>query len=314
MAACQQTVEPDLPQTMTRFSFANGNAISDARYDDYNPIIVQLPSGKLVLVFASDRLCSYLCFNHNVYFTTSSAPYNNDLRVPAFQALNIVYDGNTNGTNLTGPIRIGVGISGNQINIYFRGAGVSDLIYQTGFFDPTAGVDIGMPAVASWTIGASGTGCTASNILGTDASGNMISVAGTNAISRYNPASYAGNCNTINMFTNTSLSSALRLSVVRSASIGISEGFLVTEAGGILSAQTATSKGPQIKSFTDGLAAQGLTLTSASVLNANQSSGDLLVFSASAGAGKPSDLYILANKTPAELWLKYVRYGNQPTP
>ena len=152
------------------------------------------------------------------------------------------------------------------------------------------------------------------NILGLDASNNMISVASTNAISRYNPASYTGNCNTLNMFSNTSLSSALRLSPMRSATIGIPEGFLVTESGGKLSAQTSTNKGPQIKSFTDGLAAQGLTLTSASVLIANQAAGDLLVFSASSGSGKPSDLYVLTNKTPGELWLKYVGYGNQPTP
>lgn len=308
MTACQHNADVEAMTEIARFNFANGSSISDGSYEDYNPVMVQMANGKLVLVFISNRPCAAFCSGDTIFFTTSITAYANDGKLPVFNPLNVLLD-NTNAVVISRPTRIAVAVSGNQINIYWRGTG--NITESNWFTPPTADQSAGSPPP---DMAANGTGCRASNILGIDASGNMISVAGTNAISRYNPANYSGDCNAINMFSNTSLSSALRLSVMRSASIGISEGFLVTEAGGILSAQTATSKGPQIKSFTDGLSAQGLTLTSASVLNANQSTGDLLVFSASAGAGKPSDLYILANKTPAELWLKYVRYGNQPTP
>lgn len=313
LSACQQTTDDtNIPQ-IARLNFTSGSSISDGTYEDYNPVMVQLANGKLVLVFVSDRPCSVFCSAHNIFFTASSSTYSNDRKVPNFQALATIIS-NTNAISLTGPIRIAVAVNGNQINIYFKDGPGSLTISETGFFDPTTGANTSVPFGLPWDIGATGTGCKNGGILGLDTSNNLISVASTNAISRYNPASYAGNCNTINMFSNTSLSSALRLSPMRSATIGIPEGFLVTESAGKLSAQTASIKGPQIKSFTDGLTAQGLTLTSASVLVANQAAGDLLVFSASAGSGKPSDLYVLANKTPGELWLKYVGYGNQPTP
>lgn len=309
LVACQQTADnTDIPQ-IARLSFANGSSISDGTYEDYNPVMVQLANGKLVLVFISNRPCTALCSGDTMFFTSSTTAYANDGKLPTFKPLNVMVS-NTNAVGVSRPARIAVAASGNQVNIFWRD---TTNISQSGLFDATLGFDMNI-GLGPFDIGATGTGCLASNILGLDSSNNMISVASTNAISRYNPASYAGNCNTINMFSNTSLSSALRLSPMRSATIGIPEGFLVTESGGKLSAQTSSSKGPQIKSFTDGLAAQGLTLTSASVLNANQAAGDLLVFSASSGSGKPSDLYVLTNKTPGELWLKYVGYGNQPTP
>lgn len=310
--ACQQTAIPTEIPALANLKLVNGNPISDANYDDYNPVMVQLNNGTLVLVFISSRPCAAFCINHSIFVTTSATPYLNDGKIPAFRTPQVLIE-NTSAIDLIGPARVAVQVNGNQVNIYHRSAAAGSSIYTTTFFDPVANTDIQLWGFNA-QISAVGLGCSTSNMLGLDTSNNMISVASTNAISRYNPASYSGNCNTTNMFANTSLSSALRLSPMRSATIGIPEGFLVTESGGKLSAQTASSKGPQIKSFTDGLAAQGLTLTGASVLNANQASGDLLVFSASPGSGKPSDLYVLTNKTPADLWLKYVAYGNQPTP
>lgn len=118
----------------------------------------------------------------------------------------------------------------------------------------------------------------------------------------------------VNTFSNTGMVSAVNISVVRASEIGIAEGFLVTDSTGKLTAQTATKSGPVIQNFADTLTQNSLFLTSATAFKANVPAGDLLVFSAAPGAGLNSDMYIIANKTPSALWLKYVPYGTQPQP
>lgn len=294
------------PVQSTSFKLANGNPISEAAYDDYNPILLQLSNGYLALVFASTRTCSG-CTNHNIFVASSVTAYNNDAKLPAFNAPQVVTF-NTAPLSYSTRLRLAAVTSGNNINVFVKDA--SGLISHTGLISPISAV----PIASSISAIAAAAYCGSYILLGFDAAGLMIATSGTSGpISRFDPSNGGAMCPT-NIVTNTALASTVNISTVRSSEIGIAEGFLVTDSAGRLTAQTATNSGPVIQTFSDTMSRNSLFLTSATVFKANLAAGDLLVFSAAPSAGANSDMYIIANKTPSALWLKYTPYGTQPHP
>ncbi|MBN8219304.1 MAG: hypothetical protein J0L53_00190 [Spirochaetes bacterium] len=307
--ACVAEITPGADVPAPGFKLTNGNSVSDAGYDDYHPILLRLSNNFLVLVFASNRPCP-TCGGgtHSIYIAPSVAAYQNDGKLPAFYPPQVILE-NAAAKSYSTRLRLAATVSGTTFNIYIKDS--SGIISETGAITAVANVS---PDVFGSANNIAAYNCYSGTMLGLDATGQMISTAGTSGpISRYNPASALPFCPT-NVLSNTAMASAVNISYVRSADIGINEGFLVTDTAGRLSAHTATVKGPYLLGFNDFLAGSGLYLTSATAFLAGQSAGDLLVFSASAGAGLPSDLYIIANKTPAALWLKYTKFGAQPVP
>lgn len=306
---CATEMQPEMDLPDASFKLANGNSVSDAVYDDYNPILLRLSNNFLVLVFASNRPCP-TCGGGttSIYIAPSVAAYQNDGKLPAFYPPQVILE-NAAAKSYSTRLRLAAVASGTTFNIYIKDT--SGVISETGSITAVANVS---PDVFGSANSIAAYNCYSGTMLGLDATGQMISTAGTSGpISRYTPSSSLPFC-PMNVLSNTAMASAVNISYVRSADIGISEGFLVTDTAGKLSAHTATAKGPYIQNFNEFLAKNNLYLTSATAFQSGLSAGDLLVFSASAGAGLPSDLYILANKTPAALWLKYTKFGAQPTP
>lgn len=309
LGSCTAAVSTEMEIPAASFKLANGSSLSDATYDDYHPILLRLSNNFLVLVFASNRPCpTCLGGTSSIYIAPSVATYQNDGKLPAFYPPQVILE-NAAAKSYSTRIRLAATVSGTSFNIYIKDS--SGVISETGTI--TA-----VPNVSPDVFGSAGSiaayNCYSGTMLGVDAAGLMISTAGTSGpISRYTPASSLPVCPT-GVLSNTAMASAVNISVVRSADVGISEGFLVTDTTGKLSAHSATSRGPYIQNFNEMLAGSGLYLTSATAFLSGQGSGDLLVLSASAGAGLPSDLYILSNKTPSALWLKYTKFGAQPTP
>lgn len=310
LIACQNAPGDGATALPARLMLANGNPISSAADDDYSPIIVQHTNGFLTLVFASNRACPNACFTHNVFYATSVTAYNNDQNLPAFNTPVLIA---TNGSaaNFTGPLRVTARASGNNLLIYMDDATIQ--ISTTGAITPIQAaymdVGLGVPTITA-------SACQSNTLLGLDSTGFMLAAnaAGTQ-IFRFDPESAAATCTAGNI-ANTNLAAAVSIAAMRPGDTGISDGFLAVDSAGSLTAQTTGLKSSRIISFvnfTDALTKAGLFLTSASVLQANTSAGDLLVFSASAGKGKPSDLYLLSGKTPTELWKNYIGYGAQPT-
>ncbi len=305
-SGCATDYVEEMTAPPARFKLANGSPISEAAYDDYNPILLQLSNGYLALVFASTRACAS-CTGHNVFIASSVSTYAGDGKLPAFNAPQVV-TANSAVLNFTTRLRLAGIASGNNINVFMKDSSMN--ISNTGMQNPVSAVPINipgsLPTIANYY-------CYAGTLLGLDAAGLMIStVLPSGPISRYNPG--GSDMCPVNTFSNTGMVSAVNISVVRASEIGIAEGFLVTDSTGKLTAQTATKSGPVIQNFADTLTQNSLFLTSATAFKANVPAGDLLVFSAAPGAGLNSDMYIIANKTPSALWLKYVPYGTQPQP
>ncbi|MBL8034526.1 MAG: hypothetical protein JNJ69_12550 [Leptospiraceae bacterium] len=306
--ACVNDDVSPAPVQSASFKLADGSPISEAAYDDYNPILLQLSNGYLALVYASTRTCAISCSGHNIFIASSVTTYAGDGKLPAFNAPQVV-TGNSSPLNYSSRLRLAAISSGTNINVFAKSS--SGSIEYSGMISPVSAVPINVGAFMSSVITSI---CSTQALLGMDASNMMITSAGASGpISRFDWNMSTPPCPT-NTFANTSIGSAINISYVRAADIGISEGFLVADSAGRLSAHTATSSGPVIQNFTDAMTRNSLYMTSATVFKANAAAGDLLVFSAAPSAGANSDMYIIVNKTPSALWLKYTPFGTQPKP
>lgn len=308
LGACVNDSESPAPVQSASFKLADGSPISEGAYDDYHPILVQLSNNNLVLVFASKRPCgTCVANNSSIFIAPSISPYANDGKLPAFYPPQVILE-NAGAKSYSSRIRLAVQVSGTTFNVFIKDA--TGNISQTGSITAVPNVS---PDVFGTAADIANYYCYSGTLLGLDASGLMISTAGPSGpISRYNPS--GGDMCPYNTFANTAMATAVNISTVRAADIGISEGFLVADSAGRLSAHTATSSGPVIQNFSDAMTRNSLYMTSATVFKANAAAGDLLVFSAAPSAGANSDMYIIANKTPSALWLKYTPFGTQPKP
>jgi len=305
--ACANQTEVAAPVSLATFKLANGSSISDAAADDYNPIILQLSNGTLALAFASTRSCSG-CLGHNVFVASSVGIYGNDGKVPAFNAPQVI-TANATPLNYSTRLRLTAETTSNNINVFVRDT-VGPTMY-TGSISPVSAVPINVGASLLTIINGS---CASGTPLGMDSSGLIISTAGPSGpVSRYNYVMSVPSCPT-NTIANSALASAIHVSSLRSSSIGIPEGFLVTDNSGYLTAQTPSVKGPVLQVFMKTMTTHSLFLTGATVFQASQAAGDLIVFSAAAASGQQSDMYVITDRTPAALWLKYTAFGAQPVP
>lgn len=299
----------DSPATLPAvgFKLANGTPISDAVYDDYSPIMLQLNNGTLALVFASTRPCGG-CSGHNVFVASSVGTYANDAKVPAFNAPQVI-TANATPLNYSTRLRLAATVLTNTINIFVKDT-LSSTTY-TGYISPVSAVPINVGAMMNTMI--NGT-CSALTLLGVDAAGLVISTAGASGpISRFDHNASVPSCPTATL-SNTAMAPAVNISTLRASAIGISEGFFVTDSSGNLTAQTATVKGPVMQVFMTTMTKNSLFLTSATVFQGSAAAGDLIVFSAAAASGQQSDMYMITDRTPAAVWLKYTNFGAQPTP
>ncbi|MFZ5630005.1 MAG: hypothetical protein ACOY5B_12805 [Spirochaetota bacterium] len=292
----------------SRLKLADGSSISQAATDDYSPIIVRLSNGYLALVFASTRAClPDSCLYHNIFVASSVSVYSDSGELPAFNAPRVV-GFNASPLNLNGRIRLAVQTSGNNIVIYSQISGQQ--ISSTGAISPVSSVLINAASYMAITEYM----CYSNNMLGLDATGQMIAAntAGTQ-VYRFNPNTSASQCMSANV-ANPKLSTGTHISLMRQSSTGISDGYVVSDTAGKVSAQSVTSSGPQLQVLVDGLASNGLVSTAVSVMQGASEAGDLITFSAAPAVGDKSDLYVLLAPKPAELWKRYVAAGTQPSP
>jgi hypothetical protein len=291
-----------------RLKLADGSTISQAATDDYSPIIVRLSNNYLALVFASTRSCPQSCSYHNIFVASSVATYSDAGVLPAFNTPQVI-TANASPLNSTTRWRLAVQPSGTNIIVYAQSSGGQ--ISTTGTINPVSGTYINVGAMLNPITEYM---CYSNNMLGLDATGQMIAAntAGTQ-VYRFNPNTSMSQCMSANV-ANPKLSTGTHISLMRQATTGIADGYIVSNAAGQVSAQSATSAGPRLEWLELGLKANGLIATGVSVMQGASESGDLITFSAAASVGGLSDLDVLQSPKPRTLWSRYVAYGAQPAP
>jgi len=287
---------------------ANGAAISEAAYDDYSPIIVRLANGYLALVFGSTRTCALSCTNHNIFIASSVSVYSGTGALPAFLPPQPLVENGFSPLNYSSRIGLAVQASGTNVIVYAQQAG--DIIRTSGAINPVSAGQINVGASLN---SISEYNCYSNRMLGLDSAGLMFASNGAGTlVYRFNPNIIGGgSCGSA---SNTQLAQASHISLMRQTSTGIADAYIVSDTAGNVSAQTATSNGPQMAALKASLAGYGLVLTGISVFQGATAAGDLLTFSAAPAIGQKSDLYVMTYPTPQVLWSSYVAFGQQPQP
>lgn len=269
-------------------ALADGSPISQAATDEYNPHIVKMPDGYLVLVFGSDRSCGgCTAGTHNIFVTRSVAPYNNDQKLPAFNAPAVFTVASTP-LNLSSALTFAATKSGSNVRIYLNNA---QGIIQFADFLPTAGTfnaaSLTSIVNAVWrklvVIGIDDLG---TGIYGRSSSGQVYWL---------NPAVI--NINLEAMAATGSLSVA-RVAPEQS---GMQDAYLRLQDGNVTAA-SYTASGSGITKLQLSLNAANVTAKAVSVAHAGSAAGDFIVLSGSESGKASQDLYVADGLTPANAW------------
>ncbi|RME90478.1 MAG: hypothetical protein D6767_06790, partial [Candidatus Hydrogenedentota bacterium] len=128
LANCIQDKDvPDIGKTAISLRLADGSPLSSPNADDYNPVALPLPSGKIALVFGSNR-----GGQHELWITQTVNPYDGLGEFPPFDAPKVIKP-NT-GSNIAFSERIPfaayMDFLNNAVVIFYTNKAASDAIYK----------------------------------------------------------------------------------------------------------------------------------------------------------------------------------------
>ncbi len=271
---------------------ADGSTISRDDSDEYNPYLLKLSDGYLVLVFGSNRTDCVNCTAHNIFLARSLTPF--DGQVIPFFSTPLPAKLSTNPINEPGQISFAAAADGTSVVIYMNYSSGSNQIH-TGTFDPTN------PTVGSLTL------ITNSNhydntVIGISADGTMLFSTDVNESGyAFSPtASIAADPYGYGMDYATSVTQVRQEnSGLQDSILGVSYGLSYTAAGN-------DWFGP-IADLESAMLLNGMYLNSLSTFYVDDPSGDIVLFSAWDGIS--DDIYVITSHTSYDLWYTVPFFG-----
>lgn len=165
LIACRGDVSPAKLSGKTSLRLADGSPISQASTDEYNPYLVKMADGYLVLVFGSDRACAGCSAGtHNLFLARSVSVYNDDAKLPTFNAP-VAFTVASNPVNDGGRISFAAVRNSAQLRIYLMGSGIIKYVDVN-----TAGAPYNVAALTS----IAHFGLSRTTLLGIDATGSKL--------------------------------------------------------------------------------------------------------------------------------------------
>lgn len=286
--ACSDNATPIKLKGGAVLQLVDGSPISQTATDEYNPYVVKMPDGFLVLVFGSDRACGgCTAGNHNIFVSRSVAAYNDDQKIPAFNSAAVFTVASTP-LNLSSAITFAVTKAGSNVRIYLNNA---QGIIQYGDFLPTGGTfnvaSLTSIVNAVWrrltVVGIDELG---SGIYGRSSSGQVYWI---------NPA-------VINL-TLTAMSGVGYTSVARvaPAQSDIQDSYFTLQNKTATAASYGAS-GEKLTKLQSAIDQAKVTAKALSIAHSGAAAGDFIVLSASESGKTTQDLYVADGLTPAQLW------------
>jgi hypothetical protein len=297
LAACKGGELPVNLKGGAAFQLADGSPISSASTDEYNPYVVKMSDGYLMLVFGSDRSCGGCTANtHNIFVARSVAAYADDAKLPYFNTPTVLTVGGTP-LNLSASAAFAAAASGASLRVFLNN---SSAVIQYADLSP-AGPTYNVAALGS----INNFSFVRSTILGIDASGTKLIVRATAASNIFlfdttNPASpsYAvGNSN-----------SATGVFQVNAAFSGQGDAFFIVQ-NATVSAASYSTMGAAHAGVNTVLSTAKVSIRTLTALQTGVQKGELVFLSGyEAGAAK-QDLYVLDGTNSAYMW---TQMGSKP--
>jgi len=272
------------------FRLADGSPISQASTDEYNPYLVRMPDGYLMLVFGSDRSCGGCTTGaHNIFIARSTSTYGNAGVLPAFNTPAVLTLA-TIAINQASPISFVAASSNFGLRIFFNNsAGVIRYVD----FTPTAS-----------TFDSSNGGSAIMNSVWQTATIVGINSAGTQLFAKTSNAVYAIDPFALNPTLTAMGSLGLGVQSVAQVSAsysGSSDSFIALSGNQFLSA-SFTNIGSALTNLNSAATASRLSLRSATILQSTTSAGEIIAVSGVETGSSKQDLFLFESVTPSGLW------------
>lgn len=286
--ACSDNATPIKLKGGVALQLADGSPISQTASDDYNPYMVKMPDGYLVLAFGSDRSCGgCTAGTHNIFVARSVSSYNDDQKLPRFNQPAAFTVGGTP-LNLAASASFAATKSGANLRLYFNNA--QGVIHSADFApQSTTNVASVTPIINSvWR---------KMNIIGIDEDGAGLFVR-----------SSAGSVYWLNP---TVLNLALpamgsgggysALAKIATNQANANDAYIVLSNGSAVAASFGASTG-SVKKMQSVFASAKVIVRSLSIAYTGKAAGDITLLSASESGNVLQDLYVLDGMTPAQIW------------
>lgn len=288
LIACSDSATPIKLKGNASLRLADGTPISQAATDEYNPYVVKMPDGFLMLVFGSDRSCGGCSAGtHNIFVARSVGAYNNDQKIPAFSNPVVVTLASTP-LNYASAITFAATQNGANLRIYLNNAqGIiqfADYLATGGTFNTATLTSIVNSVWRRLTI------------VGIDDVGTGLYGRSSNGqVYWLNPAILNI---TLNAMTGTGYASVARVAPAQS---GIQDGY-VTLQNGTVGTSSYSAASSAITKLQSTFSTAKVTAKALSIAHTGNAAGDFFALSA-ADAGKTAqDLYVVEGTTPAQTW------------
>lgn len=287
-AACNGGVAPAKLKGAS-LALADGSPISQASTDEYNPYVVKMPDGFLMLVFGSDRSCGgCTAGTHNIFVARSVAAYNDDAKLPAFNVPSAFTVGGTP-LNSASAVSFVAAKNSAQLRIYVNSGGLiqyADLSPTTTPFNTAA-----LTSIAHF-------GLVKTTLIGINADGTRLFAKASAAAQ---PFYFDPTNNTGGMTKVATANSASSIIQVANAYSGRNDAFFLL-ANGSVSSASHSAEGPAHAKVNTVLATAKVSAKALSVLYCGARAGELVFVSGSEAGSALQDIYVLDGTNAGYMW------------
>ncbi|MFO1471528.1 MAG: LamG domain-containing protein [Turneriella sp.] len=260
---------------------ADGSTISQDGSDEYNPYLLKLDDGYLVLVFGSNRNGL-----HNIYMTKSLEPYNG-FEIPFFNPPALV---TISSSPIDDPSPISFAAYSNGANVF-----VAFNYYSVGQIRIGSTSNFAAPDITSLTT-PDNTNHYTDTIVGVSADGNRLLSTDAGGIAySFDPNNGTDMGTGLGGFFDYSES----ITQVRQQNTGFDDSYMAVYYGGTF-AGTKDMPFGSIFDFDISLLESGLFISHMTTFYGNDASEDLVLFSAFDGIS--DDIYVVTSHTSGMLW------------
>lgn len=270
-------------------ALADGSPISQASTDEYNPYVVKMSDGFLMLVFGSDRSCGgCTAGTHNIFVARSVAAYNDDAKLPAFNLPSAFTVGGTP-LNSASAVSFVAAKNSSQLRVYLNNGGLiqyADLSPTTTPFNIAA-----LTAIAHF-------GLVKTALIGINADGTRLFVKASAAAQPFyfDPANNTGGMTKV-----ATANGASSLVQVANAYSGRDDAFFVL-ANGSVSSASHSAQGLAHSQVNTVLTTAKVSAKALSVLYTGTRTGELVFVSGSEAGSSLQDIYVLDGTNAGYMW------------
>jgi hypothetical protein len=291
LIACSDSATPIKLKGGAALQLADGSPISQASTDEYNPYVVKMSDGYLMLVFGSDRSCGgCTAGTHNIFVARSVSAYNNRLVLPAFNTP-VVFTLAGTPLNQSSAIAFAASSSNFGLRIFFNHSSGSiryaDLSPTGGTFNASNGGSNITNSAWAGTI-----------IIGISANGQQLITKSATAVYIVDP--FGVNPTLTAM---SSISAATQsMANIDPSYAGIPDAYFALMNGNFVAASHANG-GPSIGALNSPATAAKVTMKAASIFQSGSQGSDLILMSGVESGASKQDLFAFEGASPVNAWL-----------